>query len=265
MMAPAVRQISVCADDFGANDAACAAIIDLAGLGTISATSCLVDGPATARHARALRATGGFISIGLHLDLTEFAPADVRASLRRWLWRGFVLRDVDPQQLRGEVRRQLLRFEYLFAQAPAFADGHCHVHQIPGVREALLDELSKRYGRSVAVRSTRALHPSGLKGRFIEELGGRSLHAMLGERRLHSNSDFAGAYDFSTRRDYAQRMRHWLAHIADGGLIMCHPERQDRAGAPPSARAAEHGFLSSSRWRELLGQHGVRLNPFVAA
>lgn len=259
------RRISLCADDFGASAAACEAIIELGGMGAISATSALVHGPAIGRYARVLRAGHPGLSIGLHLDLTEFAPAELRASLPRWLLRGFVLRDIDSARVRAEIRRQLLLFENLFGQAPAFADGHCHVHQIPGVREALVVELCARYGRAIAVRSTRSRSFLGIKSRLIAALGGDGLHALLDARRLHTNGDFAGAYDFTTRIDYATRMRGWLRYIADGGLIMCHPERPAGDTHPRTARAAEYRFLSSREWPALLDRSGARLVPFRAA
>jgi chitin disaccharide deacetylase len=264
----APRRISLCADDFGASVAACEAIIELAGMGAISATSALVDGPAIRRHARVLRAalrgTQPGLSIGLHLDLTEFAPMEMRAGLREWLWRGFVLRNIDMACMRAEIRRQLLQFEDLFDRPPAFADGHCHVHQIPGVREALVAELCDHYGRAVAVRSTRPRSFRGFKSRLIATLGGNGLHALLDARRLHTNGDFAGAYDFTTRIDYATRMRGWLRRIADGGLIMCHPERHAGATLPGEARAAEHRFLCSREWPALLERSGAQLAPFNA-
>lgn len=260
-----MRGIALCADDFGANPAACLAIDDLAARGAISATSCLVDAPDCRRFAHTLRAHAPRLALGLHLDLIEFAPEPIRAPLNRWLVRGFLLHNVDSAAVRAEIGRQLSRFEDLFGSAPEFADGHCHVHQIPGIREPLLEELQRRYGRRVAVRSTRSLRHHNLKGRFIEQLGGRTLHALIDRLQLHCNSDFAGAYDLKPDAGFALLMRHWLRDIADGGLIMCHPEMPASHGAPRTARGNEYRFLASPGWRNLQSQLQVQLRPFLAA
>ncbi|MFO1468234.1 MAG: ChbG/HpnK family deacetylase [Steroidobacteraceae bacterium] len=262
--AGAVRRIILCGDDLGANEAATAAILQLAASGAISAASCLVHGPCAAAAAASLRAMRPPISIGLHLDLTEFAPAPVRASLRRWLARGFLMRNIDTAQVHEEIRRQMDRFEALFGAAPQFIDGHCHVHQIPGIREPLLDEMLRRYAHRVAVRSTRALRPRGFKGRFIEELGGRSLRALLEQRGVPSNRDFAGAYDLRTASGFDARMQGWLDHLADGGLIMCHPELPAADAAPANAREGEFRFLASNAWAEARRRSNVQLVPFAA-
>ncbi|MBS0612635.1 MAG: ChbG/HpnK family deacetylase, partial [Proteobacteria bacterium] len=212
-----------------------------------------------------LRALAPKVSAGLHLDLTEFAPLPIRASLRRWLARGFLLSNIDQAQVLAEIRRQLDRFQELFGHAPAFVDGHCHVHQIPGIREPLLEELQRRHGRSVAIRSTRARGAHGLKGRFIEELGGRSLHALIERAALPVNADFAGAYDLVSMSAFGRSMQSWLRGIAHDGLIMCHPELPARGQrSPATAREAEYCFLASPDWPRLCARLNVQLQPFAA-
>jgi predicted glycoside hydrolase/deacetylase ChbG (UPF0249 family) len=209
-----------------------------------------------------LKSAASAVSIGLHLDLTEFAPAAVRSTLHRWLFAGFVLRNIDRSNVLAEIKRQLQRFEELFASPPAYIDGHCHVHQIPGIREPLLQEMTDRYGRSVAIRSTWSCEQTGAKSRFIQELGGRSLRALIARAGLHSNSDFAGAYDFSTDRPYPMRMEAWLRPLHDGGMVMCHPELPLRAGIPGNGREAEYCFLASSAWSGMLSDQKIVLRPF---
>lgn len=259
---PAPRGVVLCADDFGANGRASRAIIDLARSGAISATSVLVHAPFAASYGRLLASNAPGLSIGLHLDLTEFAPAAIRSSLHRWLTRGFLLHHVDQTDVLAEIRSQLARFEQIMGAAPAFVDGHCHVHQIPGVREPLLGELSQRYGSAVAVRSTRSSVPASLKARFIQELGGRALHALITDAHLYCNRDFAGAYDFKTSSAYPTLMQHWLTNLQDGGLIMCHPELPERSGKPRTAREAEYCYLASPAWAEQRRSSQVTLQSF---
>ena len=256
------RRIVVCADDFGANDAASNAIIDLGQRQAISATSCLVHAPAAATHASRLRVAAPAVSIGLHLDLTQFVPGSIRATLHRWLLRGLVLRNADRAQVLAEIRRQLQRFEELFARPPAYVDGHCHVHQLPGVREPLLREIAARYGRSVAIRSTCVAGRRGLKAWIIQELGGRAMRRQIARAELHANTDFAGVYDFSRSQPFERRMEYWLRRLHDGGMLMCHPEMPVAAAEPGCAREDEYRFLASPAWSEMRARHGILLEPF---
>lgn len=263
-MAPP-RRVVLCADDFGASAGASLAILDLARLGAISSTTCLVHAPFIDQFSRSLRGLVPDVSIGLHFDLTEFAPASHRAPLARWLLRGFLLRSIARERVLDGLRRQLDRFEELFGQAPAFVDGHRHVHQIPGIREPLLEELERRHGRSVAIRSTCTRGHHGFKGRLIEELGGRSLRIMVEHRALSANTDFAGAYDLRSMNAFSRSMHNWLSTIASGGLIMCHPELPRKRRMPANARQAEYCFLASPAWSELRASLNIQLQPFTAS
>ncbi|WP_116808304.1 ChbG/HpnK family deacetylase [Steroidobacter cummioxidans] len=254
------KRVVVCADDFGFTDVACEAIIELAAAGAVSAVSCAVDGAATPRHALALLAVSSDTSLGLHFNLTEPATAPAHARLDSWLWRAQVVRSIDTDQVRVELRRQLSLFESLFARPPDFVDGHEHVHQLHAIAPLLVDELSARYGIRVAVRSTLPLHFRGIKASVIAQLGGRQLSQLLHAHGLTTNADFAGVYDFSAHVPYARRMQQWLISIADRGLIMCHPERPTPKRT--DARALEYIFFCSDAWRRLRQHYSIRLVQF---
>jgi chitin disaccharide deacetylase len=256
----AARRVILCADDFGLTEAGCESTLDLMSGGAISAASCVVDGPCVERHAGALRKVAPPAALGLHFNLTQCGGASQRATLHAWLLRAYLLRSIDARALRHELRRQLQLFETLFQRAPAYVDGHEHVHQFPGIAEVLVEELLRHYGTSVAVRSTVTLRSRGIKARVIASLGAVRLQKVLQANRIPSNGDFAGVYDFSTRVPYGERMYRWVESIADGGLIMCHPERPSAGNA---ARSAEHAFLSSPTWPALLTECQLRLVPFA--
>lgn len=259
------KRIVVCADDFGLTNAGCEAIVELACANAISSVSCMVDGPGVPRHAGALCNASSRVSLGLHLNLTEPAQGCARATWRTWLVQSYLLHSIDRPALRREIRRQLLRFEDLFARAPAYVDGHRHVHQLPGVAAILIEELGKRYGTGVAVRSTVTRHIRGVRAQLVACLGSRTLRDLLRARGMNSNSDFAGVYDFSTRVPYERRMGDWLQSIEDGGLIMCHPERAASPEMRSAARCTEHAFLSSREWPQMLKEREVQLVPFGQA
>ena len=262
------KRVCVCADDFGLSEAGSCAIVHLASMGAISATSCIVDGAFAGRYAGALRGSGAGMSLGLHFNLTIANGPTLRHDLLTWLGLSFVLRSVNRAALVPELHRQLDAFVALFGQAPHFVDGHEHVHQFPIVRDALLEVLRSRFNAQAAVRSTMPRVWRGVKAQVIAELGGRAMRRSLRKHGLPANSDFAGVYDFGTRIGYAQRMQSWLRSFAHDGLIMCHPElpAADRGGSGGSgARASEYQFLASADWPRLLAAEGIELAPFSGA
>lgn len=259
----ACRRISVCVDDFGLSAANCTAAIELAALDLVSAVSSVVDGECVASFASALKNSQRACSFGLHFNLTEQSAFAHSNSLKVWILRGLA-----PQAWRDrlitEINRQLDRFEALYGCSPAFVDGHEHVHQLRAVRDPLLDVLHSRYRSRVAVRSTVPLRRRGFKADVVAHLGGYELLDAAHRRRIAANRDFAGAYDWSTRIPYAERMRVWLNSIADGGLIMCHPEHPRDQTRLHGARLAEFAFFLSPDWQALRTELNLQLVPFVA-
>lgn len=251
-----VRRIDVCADDFGLTDAACRSILHLGGRGALSSTSVAVDGAALPLHLPALRTLRPCLRVGLHLNLTgnpAFAGSRPVSTWIRDCWLG----RVDRAALAGEIDRQLQRFRQLFDSTPDFIDGHEHVHQFPVVRDLLLAALLRHHGQSVPIRCTWPLHWRGAKAAMIGLLGARALRDAAARQGLRSNSDFAGVYDLQSPDGYAARMEHWVARLADGGLIMCHPEYPQPDAHP--ARMAEHAYFDSPAWPALLARQGLTL------
>lgn len=258
----AAKTITVCADDFGLYAMVTDAIIELIAARRLSATSVLVFAPDAARGAPLLAACcDTACSIGLHFTLTEMldVPGRVPVSavaLRAYL--GALKRDT----IRGVLHRQLERFEQLFGRGPAFVDGHEHIHQLPIVRDVLVESVVERYGHSVALRSTRSAVPRGAKTRLIASLGARPIERLAAENSLVTNKDFAGSYSFSDAGRYRERMRAWLATIIDRGLIMCHPGSGARADSIAAARREEYDYLRSPHWPADLTESNAILAPF---
>ena len=260
---PVTRRIALCADDFGRTETACRSIVELAEIGAISSTSCMVDAPWSGRYAAALK-PGRRFAVGLHLNLTEGEASYRRVTVKRLIVQSYAFAIRDRSALRAEIRRQIECFTQLFGRAPDFVDGHEHAHQLPVIRELLLEELTGRYGHDMAVRSTVPRCHRGVKAAVIGMLGARPFTAAAVARGFTVNRDFGGVYDFTERVPFERRLAGWLASLPDRGLIMCHPE------APPAspvdrARVAEHRFLASSAWKELRARMQVALVPFTCA
>jgi predicted glycoside hydrolase/deacetylase ChbG (UPF0249 family) len=237
-----VKRIALCADDFGSFPGADGGILRLVDLGRLGGVSCQVVGASFARDAPALRERARAIDAGLHLDL---APG--RGGLAALLARSHA-RVLDRRAVMDAVSSQLDAFERALGRPPAFVDGHQHVHQLPVVRDALLDVLARRYEAWMPlVRNTVPLCRRGAKALAVAALGGWALRRELRARGLPHNADFAGVYALDGRADYAALFRGWLASAADGTLLLCHP---GLAAADPGdpigpARAAELAYLAS--------------------
>jgi chitin disaccharide deacetylase len=268
--ARSVVRIGICADDFGLSREVDHAIVDLAWHWRITATSCLVDGPLFAQDAATLMLLRqcGMIDIGLHLNLTEsFGDDAPRWSVGQLVARAFTGR-LSIAQLRGEVQRQFARFEQVLGFAPDHVDGHQHVHQLPLVRQVLVEELERRSGARPWVRDS-APRPASFRGGVsLEErcrtaaiglLGARGLRGQLMQHGFASNQRLLGVYSaHADVHQYLERLQAWLAGARDGDLLMCHP------AAPANGEdlgvvggAAEYRVLSSSVFPALLAEHGV--------
>ena len=63
--------------------------------------------------------------------------------------------------LRTEIAAQLDTFTQALGRAPAYIDGHQHVHQLPVVRTLLLEEIARRYpAAALWLRSTQSPPPA---------------------------------------------------------------------------------------------------------
>lgn len=243
-----------------------AGILDLAGQGRLSATSCMSRGPSFRQHAARLLDLP--IETGLHLNLTEpFAANGFCRPLTRLL-RDSYLRRIDRAALRGEIEAQLDIFEVVLGRRPDYVDGHQHVHQFPAVRDCLLDILRRRYADGPPwLRSTRRPRLAGapaalrLKAATIELLGGRAFERQAHRAGFRTNGRLLGAYGFTGgEAGYLAQLEHWLGDAEPGDLLMCHPARGLTPGDPLGAqRQAEYAALAGPALPGLLERHRARL------
>lgn len=236
-----MKKVMINVDDLGLSPAVNEAVVALAEMGRIQATSLMSLGLVAANEISALKQLN--IDIGLHFDLTAFANEGdlktilLRSYLRRW-----------PQKhLQQLICTQLDEFENKVQAVPVFVDGHQHVHQFPQVRQALLAEISRRYGNKVAIRNTFPVQKD-LKAKIIYHLGGRQLRHMLIKQHWLHNSAFAGFYHFQANFALLQTLwTDWLAKSVDHTIIMCHPAipASDWQDAIKPAREQEWHWLGS--------------------
>jgi predicted glycoside hydrolase/deacetylase ChbG (UPF0249 family) len=264
MTAQDVRRLAVCADDFGLDPEVNAGALHLARLGRLSAIGCMVGAPFWSRGAIALRIVDcAKVDVGLHLDLTQHPlHAYLRRPLPQWILRSHS-GTLDRPRLRLEIDAQLDAFAGEMQRPPAFVDGHEHVHQLPGVRDVLLEALAAR-GWRPWLRSTR--RPADLvssKARLIEALGAAGLERMAQAHGLRLNRRLLGVYPFDAdTAAYLRSMRRWLALAADGDLLMCHPAAARCQGAPhAAARCREYELLAGAAFGSMLAEARVQIAP----
>lgn len=258
-----MRTINLCADDFGYHPAINQAVLDLLSQGRLSATSVMTNAPYTERGANALKRWVQLGRVGLHINLTEFDAASsagrsVVQPLGRLMSQAF-RRRLSSTAVAEEIEAQLQLFVDYFGQLPSFIDGHQHVHQLPGVRQALLTIYQRHYPDSTALvrlptQRVSGLHPQywrlGLKPWLIRLTGAQRLGRLLKQNGIPHNTSFSGIYHFKAD-SYRYYFQTFLKQINHEGWLMCHPA----ATLVPhdviaNARLQEYAYLSSLAFNE---------------
>jgi predicted glycoside hydrolase/deacetylase ChbG (UPF0249 family) len=268
-----VKRLILCADDFAIHAAASEGIAALARAGRLSATSVMVLSPRWANDVALLQDVRGHIDVGLHLDWTsDFARAaghglSLRGAMLRALLGGF-----DRAAARAVIERQLDAFETVWQAPPDHIDGHQHVQQFAGIREALVEALQARYPATGGAERRPQLRPylrlsagtasdTRLKTRLIGGMGAAALARLAGAVGIACAPALSGIYDFDGGgQAYGARMVHWLQDAPEAAIVMCHPalraEADDEIGP---ARAWEYAYLASDAFAQALARAGVAL------
>jgi predicted glycoside hydrolase/deacetylase ChbG (UPF0249 family) len=182
-----------------------------------------------------------------------------------------VLGGFDQAQAEAVIEHQLDLFEAHWKATPDFVDGHQHVQQFAGIREALVAVLTRRYGTQAVkpyLRISRA--PPGLadmKSRVIAAMGADALESIAVNRGFKGAGGLFGIYNFQGDSGrYANLMSHWLARAPAGAILMCHPANgaasDDEIGV---ARAKEFAYLASDKFATALQMAGVTIARGQAA
>ena len=260
------RRLIVCADDFALHAGVSQGIVQLAAQGRLSATSALVLAPRWAQDAPRLREWRGHLDVGLHLDWTSaFARAQGHGQPLARLMAQALLGRLRAEQARPVIERQLDAFEAHWQAPPDHVDGHQHVQQFAGIREALVQVLQARYGRQPRLPYLRVSRPSpgapGLKPRLIAAMGANALEMIAKDAGVARAGVLFGIYDFGgDEAAFARRIAAWLAGAPDGALLMCHPATATAApDAISPARQRELAFLASPAWPQALALAGLQL------
>jgi predicted glycoside hydrolase/deacetylase ChbG (UPF0249 family) len=278
-VAARLRRIWLCADDYGISPGVNRGIRDLIERGRLNATSVMMVGPAIARSEVAALQTAVKASarcaIGLHVTLSapfrpltmHFRPLDGDMFMAfPKLLRAGLMRRLDREFFRAEVKAQLAAFADAFGRAPDFVDGHQHVQLYPQVRDGFIDAVSEIAPKAWVRQGGRDL-PLAQRLASPKALVLDTLSAQFRRRAtsagLSFNPGFAGAYDFTRAADFGELMRQFLEGLPDGGLVMCHPGFVDDVlialDPMTEVREREHAYLGSEAFTRLLTESNVTL------
>lgn len=259
-----MKTVFLTADDYGYSPAVDEAVLALIDAGRLSGTGCMTRAPGWPAAAARIGTRHRSAGFGLHLDFTEFSPQ------RRRLWPligASLARRLDAACLRDEIAAQCALFEDATGRAPDYVDGHQHVHQLPQIRDALIEVLAIRYaGRLPWIRVSGAKRGDGFKPRFIAALGAAALARLAGAAGCRITPRLLGAYGFDAdAAGYRARLERWFAAANDGDAIMCHPATRALAGDPiGGARVVEQQVLGATGFDALPSGAGIRIGRLQA-
>jgi chitin disaccharide deacetylase len=283
MQSEACTKIVVCADDYALTPGVSRAIRELIAAGRISATSVMTVCPYWPEEGPELAAVAGEADIGLHLTLTDQAPLGPMAGLAPAgrlppigkMVRASLLGQLPIAEIEAEIDRQVVAFVAVWGRMPDHVDGHHHVHQLPGVRSALLRVLARQGGPRPYLRS--CYEPPGRviargiarrKALMISALGTRFTRAAAANGFV-TNGGFSGIYDLAADTHRLDDLfARFVRHLGPMPLAMCHPGYSDTTleglDLVTTQRDAERVFLAGEEWVETLAAANVEVAPFKA-
>jgi len=272
------RSVILCADDFGIADGVSRGIVELAGMGRVSATGAMTNMPGWRRGAASLKPLRDRIAVGLHLNLTAgaplgpmpvLAPSGRFPSLKELLPKA-LKQQLPAAEIAEEIGRQIDAFEEVFGAGPAFVDGHQHVHVLPVIRPALFSALKARgyagrvWLRDPSDKATAILRrPIGRNKALIVKSLARGFARSAAAAGFRTNKGFSGFAPLDLSIPAACIFEEAFSKLGPHPLVMCHPGYVDdelRSLDPAlESRVEELNYLKSDAFSELLEQRGLRL------
>ncbi len=228
-----MKVLIVNADDFGLSHGVNRGIARGHDEGIVTSASLMARWPAAAE-AAAMARERSTLSVGLHLDIAEWAYRG-----GEWVRLYEVVREDDEAGLRDEVERQIALFRSLVGTDPTHIDSHQHVHRKEPLR-SLVAEQGERMGVPV-----RHLSPS------IRYYGG-----------FYGQSDEGDSYPELVSVEALVRT---IASLPEGVTELgCHPGYAEEIDSMyREERALEIEALCNPRVRAALHENGIELRSFA--
>lgn len=266
------------ADDYGLSPAVSRGIFEALSAGRLSGTGAMTNRPNWPAAAAALRAAGREGRAGLHLNLTCGAPLTAMPALApdgrfpplNPVLKGARARNLPAGEVAAEIDAQLDAFTHALGRAPAYVDGHQHVHMLPQIRDILLEVLVKRgWQGKVWLRDSSDTTFAILRRQievpkaFAVRLLGSGFANAARAAGFATNRGFSGFSAFVPEGGYARDFARYLIAPGHRHLVMCHPGHADAelAAVDPhtKSREKELAFLLSDEFLAVLDRAGARI------
>lgn len=257
-----MKAIVLCADDYGQAPSISEGILALLADKRISAASCMVNTESWPEYASKVIAFQHDADIGLHFNLTHGEPLSTEfkakykefSNLSTLIGKAYVGR-LDKEVIAAELNAQLDAFSKAIGTLPRFLDGHQHVHQLPIIRDVMIETYNARLKQSKAYIRVVNMHLSPFdllsKKTLIYLTGSRQLKQLLEQNKIPHNHSFSGIYNFANAKQYHEHFRKFLREIESGGLIMCHPGKESSGDDEiAEARFLEFNYFLSEQFQQ---------------
>lgn len=270
--------LTLCADDYGLAPGLGVAIREMIDADRLTATSCMTGSPYWTTEAALLRPLADKADLGLHITLTDHMPV---CSLPRLapsgrfpsagqLFKLAISHQLKLGEITAEIESQLEAFISEMGQLPDFLDGHHHVHQLPIVREAVLDIWRRRLSdNGVWVRSCCEPFQAVIKRRIAVPkalflgLSGVPLKRALRAEGIPHNANFLGIYDLNQESSFGFIFKCFMEEMKTNALFMCHPGLVDAplraADSLTDQREKEFRYFMSDDFLRVLDTKGLVL------
>jgi predicted glycoside hydrolase/deacetylase ChbG (UPF0249 family) len=254
-----MAKIVLCADDYGLSPAVSRGIRELLDMRRLSATSCMVIFPEFANDGPLLRPFLDHADIGLHFTLTANQPLS-SVLIRGWS------RRLNRAGIRDQLNRQLEIFAATLGGAPAYIDGHQHVHLLPGVREEVVDAATRigAYVRVTREPIDRSMfnRPAPRDSAYLS-WASQSLARLASRHNVRTNTGFRGVRSFKERVPFRTLFRAMISGTSNGTIVMCHPGHVDEELKSRDSihvqREQELDYLTGEDFPRDLEAEGVQL------
>ncbi len=276
-----ITPIFLCADDYALTPGISRGIRDLAAAGRLSATSAMTVSPYWDQEGHLLKGfepvLSGRLAVGLHFTLTDYKPLTNMHDLAPngglpglgSLLKAALRRRIDRDEIARELTAQIDRFQAVMGVPPAYLDGHHHVHQLPIIRDVVIEITRERLGPRAFVRtcdeSLGAILRRGVAvpRATIISLLGRTFAKQARHRGFRGNRGFRGVRSFDPQEDVSRLFDAYLTNPKPNMMIMCHPGYDepvpDIDDEVHASRPEELAFLASDAFAKLLRERDVEL------
>ncbi len=254
-----LQPYTLCADDFAMTQGVSRGILLLAQQKRIHATSCMTNREYWPEWSQYLKPLRPQLRLGVHLNFTLGSSLSTPTGLvreGRFLPLSSVLfysmlGQLPYDQIRAEIAAQFDAFVRSMQTPPDFIDGHQHVHVLPTIRKALLDEcVSRGWQGCVWLRDPsdriRSIFKRKLaipKAIFVKILAHR-FASQAHKKGFDTNIGFSGFRSFDDTSCFADELKAFQINMGARHVMMCHPGEIDE-------ELEMLGELTSTRLQEL--------------